>query len=133
MLRRSHKDRLAVDGFTVREGETYGLLGPNGAGRTATIPVIVGVLAGDAGEVRIDGSPHGASGTHTKALIGYVPQELAPYPGLTAGENLNSALGTRHSEATPRTHGVAAGLLKRYVVFPQTGAVSAYGETGVDI
>ncbi|GIH92320.1 ABC transporter ATP-binding protein [Planobispora siamensis] len=106
-LRKSYKDRLAVDdvGFAVGEGETYGLLGPNGAGKTTTISMVVGVLARDAGEVRIDGRPHDTASTSTKSVIGYVPQELALYPDLTARENLRffaGLYGMRGGEARRR-------------------------------
>jgi ABC-2 type transport system ATP-binding protein len=89
-LRKSYGDLVAVDGvgFTIAEGETYGLLGPNGAGKTTTISMIVGILAGDAGEVLIDGEPVTPSRTRVKSRIGYVPQELALYPDLSGRENL---------------------------------------------
>ena len=89
-LRKTYGDLLAVDdlSFSIAEGETYGLLGPNGAGKTTAISMIVGVLARDAGTVTVDGRPHDVHGTAGKALIGYVPQQLALYTDLTARENL---------------------------------------------
>src|SRR5690606_12496403 len=89
-LRKTYGDLLAVDdlSLSIAEGETYGLLGPNGAGKTTAISMIVGVLARDAGTVTVDGRPHDVHGTAGKALIGYVPQQLALYTDLTARENL---------------------------------------------
>jgi ABC-2 type transport system ATP-binding protein len=83
-------DRLAVDGvgFEIQRGETYGLLGPNGAGKTTSISMICGLLTRDGGEVVVDGRPISPSATEAKAAIGYVPQDLAIYPDLTARENL---------------------------------------------
>jgi ABC-2 type transport system ATP-binding protein len=83
-------DRLAVDGvgFEIARGETYGLLGPNGAGKTTSISMICGILARDSGEVVVDGRPIDPGSTDAKAAIGYVPQDLAIYPDLTARENL---------------------------------------------
>ena len=83
-------DRLAVDGvgFEIRAGETYGLLGPNGAGKTTTIAMICGLLTRNAGEVLVAGLPIDPGATSAKAAIGYVPQDLAIYPDLTARENL---------------------------------------------
>ena len=83
-------ERLAVDsvGFEIGRGETYGLLGPNGAGKTTTISMICGILDGDAGEVVVDGRRIGPGTTAAKASIGFVPQDLAIYPDLTAHENL---------------------------------------------
>lgn len=89
-LRKSFGDLVAVSGisFHIAEGETYGLLGPNGAGKTTTISMICGLLEGDGGEVLIDGVSLTPTSVAVKAGIGYVPQELAIYPDLTARENL---------------------------------------------
>jgi ABC-2 type transport system ATP-binding protein len=80
---------VAVDdvSFTVRDNECYGLLGPNGAGKTTTIAIVCGLLKADAGEVTVDGEPGGS--LRAKAAIGYVPQDLALYPDLSARENLH--------------------------------------------
>jgi len=79
---------VAVDdvSFDVAADECYGLLGPNGAGKTTTIAIVCGLLAADEGVVTVDGSPGGSR--EAKAAIGYVPQELALYPDLSARENL---------------------------------------------
>ncbi|MEU8925374.1 ABC transporter ATP-binding protein [Kitasatospora sp. NPDC048545] len=89
-LVRRFGSRTAVDGIglTIRLGETYGLLGPNGAGKTTTIRMVCGLLEPGSGTVRVAGrTMHSAAGA-AKRLIGYVPQEIALYPDLTARENL---------------------------------------------
>jgi ABC-2 type transport system ATP-binding protein len=87
-LRKQFGTRVAVDGvsFDVRAGECYGLLGPNGAGKTTTISMVCGLLQPDAGEVSVDGAPGGS--LRARAALGFVPQDLALYPDLTARENL---------------------------------------------
>jgi ABC-2 type transport system ATP-binding protein len=87
-LRKQFGERVAVDDvtFSVAAGECYGLLGPNGAGKTTTISMVCGLLTPDGGDVTIDGAPAGS--LEAKAALGYVPQELALYPDLTAHENL---------------------------------------------
>jgi ABC-2 type transport system ATP-binding protein len=89
-LRKSYGERKAVDGvgFHIDLGETYGLLGPNGAGKTTTISMICGLLTRDAGEVTVAGEPIDVGLIDAKQWIGYVPQDLAIYPDLTAEENL---------------------------------------------
>ncbi len=69
----------------VGAGEIYGLLGPNGAGKTTLIRAICGRVRPLAGTISIAGSP-----VSRKSLrqIGLVPQEIALYPHLTIGENL---------------------------------------------
>jgi ABC-2 type transport system ATP-binding protein len=89
-LRKAFKDLVAVKdvSFHIAEGETYGLLGPNGAGKTTTISMAIGLLERDAGEVWVDGKEIHTTSTSAKAAIGYVPQDIAIYPDLTARENL---------------------------------------------
>jgi linearmycin/streptolysin S transport system ATP-binding protein len=89
-LRRSFGDLVAVDGvgFHIDAGETYGLLGPNGAGKTTTISMVAGLLERDGGEVVVAGEPMTTRAVRAKSAIGYVPQDLAIYPDLSARENL---------------------------------------------
>ena len=87
-LRKRYGERVAVDGvsFEIGEGECYGLLGPNGAGKTTTISMLCGLVPSDGGSVTIAGFSGGT--VEAKAVVGYVPQDLALYPDLTAVENL---------------------------------------------
>ena len=89
-LRRRFGDLVAVDGvgFHIDPGETYGLLGPNGAGKTTTISMIAGLLERDGGEIVVAGEPMTTHTIRAKSALGYVPQDLAIYPDLSARENL---------------------------------------------
>ncbi len=81
----------ALDGveITVHPGEIFGLLGPNGAGKTTAISVMSGLLRPGAGRVTIGGIDLFKHPRRAKRRFGLVPQEIALYPGLTAGENLH--------------------------------------------
>jgi ABC-2 type transport system ATP-binding protein len=89
-LRKTFDDLVAVDdvGFHIAQGETYGLLGPNGAGKTTSISMICGLLERDAGSVVVDGQELTTRSVGAKKAIGYVPQDIAIYPDLSAKENL---------------------------------------------
>jgi ABC-2 type transport system ATP-binding protein len=89
-LVRSFDGRRVVDdvSFHIEPGETYGLLGPNGAGKTTTIRMVCGLLRHDEGAIAIGGRRVEEAGVGIKHLVGYVPQEIALYPDLTARENL---------------------------------------------
>ena len=54
-LKKVYGDVVAVDriSFNVQPNEIVGLLGPNGAGKTTTINMVLGVLAPDAGTIRL--------------------------------------------------------------------------------
>ena len=88
-LRKRYGERVAVDhvSFAIAPGECYGLLGPNGAGKTTTISMLCGLVPPDEGEVWVDG--HAGGTLEAKEAVGYVPQDLALYPDLSAVENLS--------------------------------------------
>jgi ABC-type multidrug transport system ATPase subunit len=69
----------------------FGLVGPNGAGKTTLMRIIAGLLHPSSGSVRVFNydvtTSHGRLAT--KALLGYLPQELGLYPNLTAREFLD--------------------------------------------
>ena len=79
----------ALDGVTlrVRRGEVYGLLGPNGAGKTTLIRSLVGLVAPEAGTVSVLGER--MPQLEVLAHIGYMTQQAALYPDLSAEENLH--------------------------------------------
>ncbi len=58
--------------FEVRAGELFGFVGRNGAGKTTTMRIVLGVLAADAAQARVDGTaPHVRP---RRRRIGYMPE-----------------------------------------------------------
>ena len=80
----------AVDGVSlaINKGEIFSLLGPNGAGKTTTISMISGLISPDEGDAVIGGYSIIKQSLQAKRLMGYIPQEIALYPRLTARRNL---------------------------------------------
>jgi ABC-2 type transport system ATP-binding protein len=82
--------RRALDGLSldVRQKQIVGLLGPNGAGKTTTLLIAAGLLRPDSGgiEIRVNGQAVPAS--EAARHVGWVPQDIALYGGLSARENL---------------------------------------------
>ena len=83
-------DVLAVDGLDleVQRGECFGLLGPNGAGKTTTIEILEGLLAPDAGRVRILGRAWGRDDDALRARLGIHLQESQMDEKLSVFETL---------------------------------------------
>ena len=81
---------LAVAGLDleVRRGECFGLLGPNGAGKTTTIEILEGLLAPDAGRVRILGRAWGDDDDALRARLGIHLQESQMDEKLSVVETL---------------------------------------------
>jgi lipopolysaccharide export system ATP-binding protein len=90
-LCKSFRGRRVVDGvsFSVDPGEVVGLLGPNGAGKTTSFHCVVGLLAPDAGEVRLGDRNLSGLPLHERARmgIGYLPQEPSIFRKLTVRQN----------------------------------------------
>lgn len=84
-------ERLALDGLNlvVNKGEFFGLLGPNGSGKTTLISILCGLLKATYGTASIDGHLIPDQLSKIKLLLNLVPQEIALYPTLTLGENIN--------------------------------------------
>ncbi len=104
-LKKSYKDTQAVKNvsFNVEKGDIYGVLGPNGAGKSTTINSIVGFIKPDSGSIVFEDK---YSINEWKRNIGYIPQELAIYPDLTAEENVSffcSLYGFSGKELKERT------------------------------
>ncbi|NLM21588.1 MAG: ABC transporter ATP-binding protein [Peptococcaceae bacterium] len=57
----------------VAEGDYLGIIGPNGGGKSTLLKAILGLVPVAEGSVRI----YGQSPSHSRALIGYVPQFAA--------------------------------------------------------
>jgi len=90
-LCKSFRGRRVVDdvSFSVAPGEVVGLLGPNGAGKTTSFHCVVGLLAPDAGEVRLGDRDLLGLPLHERARlgIGYLPQEPSIFRKLTVRQN----------------------------------------------
>jgi ABC-2 type transport system ATP-binding protein len=89
-LRVLYGDRWALGGlsFEVGAGEVVGLLGPNGAGKTTTLSVLATLRRPDGGTATVAGHTTDREAAAVRRVLGYVPQNLAIYPTLTARENL---------------------------------------------
>lgn len=72
----------------IRQGEIFSLLGPNGAGKTTTISMISGLVEPTGGDATIGGYSITKEPMAAKRLMGFVPQEIALYPELSARQNL---------------------------------------------
>jgi iron(III) transport system ATP-binding protein len=82
--------------LAVAEGTLTAVLGASGSGKTTLLRVIMGFIEADAGRVTVGGAVVAEAGrAHLppdKRAIGYMAQEGALFPHMTAGENVGFGL-----------------------------------------
>ncbi|WP_042248968.1 LPS export ABC transporter ATP-binding protein [Paracoccus sp. PAMC 22219] len=95
-LRKSYRNRPVIRDVSVRlqRGEVVALLGPNGSGKTTCFYCIAGLVTADAGQVLIDGQDVTRLPMFRRARmgIGYLPQEMSIFRGLTVEQNIMAVL-----------------------------------------
>lgn len=86
-LHKRYGDLIALSDMTfhVEAGEIFGFVGSNGAGKSTTMRIILGVLAADAGEVRLGDRRIDLT---LRRRIGYMPEERGLYPKMKVGDQL---------------------------------------------
>jgi len=89
-LKKSYGPQTVVDGLELRlnAGTCHGLLGPNGAGKTTTLKMLLGLIAPEAGDIRVLGLPVPSLARQARLKIGVVPQMDNLDPDFTVAENL---------------------------------------------
>ncbi|WP_127112960.1 LPS export ABC transporter ATP-binding protein [Shimia sediminis] len=95
-LRKSYRKRVVIRDFSMElnRGEVVGLLGPNGSGKTTTFYAVAGLIMPEGGSVTIDGRDATRLPMYRRAKlgIGYLPQEMSIFRGLSVEDNIMAIL-----------------------------------------
>lgn len=95
-LQKSYRKRPVIRdvSMTLGRGEVVALLGPNGSGKTTCFYAIAGLIAPEGGSVMIDGRDVTTLPMYRRAQmgIGYLPQEMSIFRGMTVEDNIMSIL-----------------------------------------
>src|SRR5712692_2312788 len=89
-LTKRYGTTVAVDhvDFAVHSGETVGILGPNGSGKTTTILMLLGLTEPTEGRAEVAGYDPLRAPLEVKRRVGYLPDQVGFYDGLSARDNL---------------------------------------------
>lgn len=78
------KDIRALDGVDLSVGPgLYGLLGPNGAGKSTLMRTVATLQTPDSGSISLDGVDVLGHPDHLRERLGYLPQHIGAYPGVS--------------------------------------------------
>ena len=105
-LRKSYKKRVVIRDVSMQldRGEVVALLGPNGSGKTTTFYAIAGLVLPEGGTVTIDGREVTGLPMYRRAKmgIGYLPQEMSIFRGLSVEDNILAILEITHRDTHKR-------------------------------
>jgi ABC-2 type transport system ATP-binding protein len=89
-LTKRYGEATAVDhiDLEVRAGEILGILGPNGSGKTTTILMLLGLTEPTEGRAEVAGFDPLRDPLEVKRRVGYLPDQVGFYDGLSARDNL---------------------------------------------
>jgi ABC-2 type transport system ATP-binding protein len=89
-LTKRYGANLAVDhiDLEVEAGEIVGILGPNGSGKTTTILMLLGLTEPTSGRAVVAGFDPLRDPLEVKRRVGYMPDQVGFYDGLSARDNL---------------------------------------------
>jgi len=96
--------------FTAARAEICGLLGPNGAGKTTTIPMLLGLSDISDGQARVLGHDPAREPLAVKRQVGYLPDQIGFYDGLSAADNLRYTARLMGLERAEREQRISASL-----------------------
>lgn len=95
-LRKSYKKKVVIRDVSMilERGEVIALLGPNGSGKTTSFYAIAGLVYPEGGSVSIDGRDVTNLPMYRRAKlgIGYLPQEMSIFRGMSVEDNIASIL-----------------------------------------
>ena len=74
-------------------GQIMGLVGPNGAGKSTTIKLLMGLLAADAGDIRLLGHAMPQDQAAAKRDVGYVSDDMRLFSHATLAWHMNFVAG----------------------------------------
>lgn len=105
------KEVLKGINLDVYKGQIIGYIGPNGAGKSTTVKIILGLIEGYKGEIKIFGENIAKESVEYKRSIGYVPETADIYDSLTAKEYL-TFIGELYGLTSKDIHNKAERLMK---------------------
>jgi len=105
-LRKSYRKRLVIRDVSMElgRGEVVALLGPNGSGKTTCFYSIAGLVTPEGGQVILDGRDVTMLPMYRRAKlgIGYLPQEVSIFRGLSVEDNILAILEIAVKEPSRR-------------------------------
>jgi ABC-type multidrug transport system fused ATPase/permease subunit len=122
----------ALEGLSliIRRGESVGIIGDSGAGKSTLVDILLGLLAPDRGEVRVDGEDVQRALRNWQDQVGYVPQSIILTDD-TVMRNVAFGLPNEKIDRDAVWRAIRAAQLEEFVHGLPHGLGTTVGERGV--
>lgn len=116
--------------LAIQHGESVGFIGASGAGKSTLVDILLGLLAPDRGEVRVDGNDIQKNLRNWQDQIGYVPQSIFLTDD-TLRRNVAFGLSDKQIDNAAVQRAIRAAQLEEFVDSLPDGLETFVGERGI--
>ena len=116
--------------LAIQRGESVGFIGASGAGKSTLVDILLGLLAPDTGEVRVDGDDIQKNLRNWQDQIGYVPQSIFLTDD-TMRRNVAFGLPDKQINNAAVQRAIRAAQLEEFVESLPNGLETFVGERGI--
>lgn len=116
--------------LAIQRGESVGFIGVSGAGKSTLVDILLGLLAPDRGEVRVDGNDIQKNIRNWQDQIGYVPQSIFLTDD-TLRRNVAFGLPDKQIDNAAVQRAIRAAQLEEFVDSLPDGLETFVGERGI--
>jgi ABC-type multidrug transport system fused ATPase/permease subunit len=116
--------------LAIQRGESVGFIGASGAGKSTLVDILLGLLAPEIGEVRVDGNDIKANLRNWQDQIGYVPQSIFLTDD-TLRRNVAFGLPDKQIDNAAVQRAIRAAQLDEFVDSLPDGLETVVGERGI--
>ena len=127
-------DKPAIENFslTLRKGESIALVGKSGSGKTTLVDILLGLLAPESGDIKVDGQSIYNDVRGWQNLLGYIPQSIF-LTDSTIEQNIAYGVPPEEIDAERLQEAIAAAQLEDLITKMPDGIKTEVGERGVRV
>ena len=117
--------------MVIEKGKSIGLVGPSGSGKTTLVDILLGLLDGYGGEIRVDGQLIGRENIGSwQRQIGYIPQQIY-LADSTIAANIAFGVPPANIDLASVERAVEIAQLSEFVAALPQGLRTEIGERGI--
>lgn len=126
--------KTAIEDFslTFKKGESIALVGKSGSGKTTLVDILLGLLAPESGDIKVDGHSVYEDIRAWQNLLGYIPQSIFLIDS-TIEQNIAYGVPVAEIDQNRLAAAIASAQLEELIAAMPNGVKTEVGERGVRV